>query len=471
MNDLVVRRRLIVRSAAVLLPAGLLLIPALTASATGDARDDPPAGAKSEVSAAQEAEDLTDGLSSEDLAAALVGSGVTVVNAEYIGDDAAAGVVSGFGDVFGIDEGIALSSGAIAGEASNLFGPNERISWSTDFDRPGYALLDELVDPLVTHDASVLEIDFVPDTDQIDFRYVFGSEEYNEFVNSDYNDVFAFFVNGENCAVVGDDADPVSVNTINNDVNAEFYIDNEHDWNTFDPTPHNTELDGFTTVLTCAATVEAGETNTLILAIADTNDRIYDSTVLIEAGSFRSNSRPVADDQAVSTAIDTAVDITLTGSDPDGDPITFVVESQPSNGELTGSAPELVYTPEDGYSGADEFTFTVSDGSLTSEPATVTITIGEPDPTPEPTESPEPTDSPEPTESPEPTDSPQPTGSPEPTDSPEPTTDPTPTTPPGDDELPDTGFGTAGWLGIAALMAVAGMALAGVARGRVHSRF
>jgi hypothetical protein len=47
-----------------------------------------------------------------------------------------------------------------------------------------------------TYDATVLEFDFVPATDNISFNYVFGSEEYLEFVNAGYNDVFAFFISG-----------------------------------------------------------------------------------------------------------------------------------------------------------------------------------------------------------------------------------------------------------------------------------
>jgi hypothetical protein len=67
--------------------------------------------------------------------------------------------------------------------------------------------------------------------------------------------------------------------------------------------------------------------------------------------------------------------ITLTGSDPDGDALTFIVTDQPDHGTLTGTAPELIYTSASGYIGPDSFQFVVSDGVLTSTPATVTLTV------------------------------------------------------------------------------------------------
>lgn len=87
------------------------------------------------------------------------------------------------------------------------------------------------------------------------------------------------------------------------------------------------------------------------------------------------NGVPTADDQSVTTPEDTATAITLTGSDPDGDPLTYTVTSGPSNGTLSGTAPNLTYTPNADFNGTDSFTFTVSDGTDTSAPATVSITV------------------------------------------------------------------------------------------------
>ncbi len=87
---------------------------------------------------------------------------------------------------------------------------------------------------------------------------------------------------------------------------------------------------------------------------------------------------PTADDQSVFTPEDTALSITLTGSDPEGQPITYSVTGGPSNGSLSGTAPNLIYTPNAGFSGSDSFTFTTNDGGLTSAPGTVSISVGVP---------------------------------------------------------------------------------------------
>ena len=87
------------------------------------------------------------------------------------------------------------------------------------------------------------------------------------------------------------------------------------------------------------------------------------------------NRAPTASDVAVTTAEDTAAAVTLTGSDPDGDELTYAVVSSPAHGTLSGTAPNLTYTPAADYSGTDSFTYTVSDGAFTSSPATVSITV------------------------------------------------------------------------------------------------
>jgi predicted extracellular nuclease len=84
---------------------------------------------------------------------------------------------------------------------------------------------------------------------------------------------------------------------------------------------------------------------------------------------------PVADDQSVTTAEDTPVNITLTASDGNNDPLTYSVESQPSHGTLSGTAPNLTYTPAPNYSGPDSFTFKANDGQADSNIATVSITV------------------------------------------------------------------------------------------------
>jgi hypothetical protein len=87
------------------------------------------------------------------------------------------------------------------------------------------------------------------------------------------------------------------------------------------------------------------------------------------------NLPPEGSPQSVVTEFETAVEITLAGSDPDGDALTYAVVNGPAHGTLSGSSGTLNYTPATGFSGSDSFTFTVSDGQLVSAPATVSIIV------------------------------------------------------------------------------------------------
>ena len=239
-------------------------------------------------------------LTADDLADALVGTGVSIVPAtvSFTGAPEAAGTFEFTGDydVIGISSGIILSSGNIA----DVEGPNDDSATTTDFGLAGDADLDAL-SGYTTYDATILEFDFEvdPGAEKIYFSYVFGSDEYNFYVYTPFNDVFAFYVNGVNYAEVG--GDPVSINTINNGninypgnppSNPDLYINNDPfhaDINGY-LVPNEdllfTEMDGFTKVLVFEADVNPGETNTMKLAIADASDHILDCWVFIEAGSL-----------------------------------------------------------------------------------------------------------------------------------------------------------------------------------------
>jgi VCBS repeat-containing protein len=87
------------------------------------------------------------------------------------------------------------------------------------------------------------------------------------------------------------------------------------------------------------------------------------------------NDAPVANAQSVATAEDVQLPVTLTGTDPEGSALTWAIVTQPTHGTLTGAGASWTYTPAANYSGPDNFTFTVSDGTATSAPATVSITV------------------------------------------------------------------------------------------------
>ena len=87
------------------------------------------------------------------------------------------------------------------------------------------------------------------------------------------------------------------------------------------------------------------------------------------------NHPPVADAKALDVAEDTSGTVQLTGSDPDGDALTFQVTSNPAHGTISANGQSVVYTPEANYNGADSFTYIVNDSQNNSDPATVSITV------------------------------------------------------------------------------------------------
>lgn len=86
------------------------------------------------------------------------------------------------------------------------------------------------------------------------------------------------------------------------------------------------------------------------------------------------DTAPVSTSQSVSTHLNAPVNITLAGSDADSDALSYVV-TQPAHGALSGTAPNLTYTPSNSYLGADSFTFIANDGALDSNTATVSINV------------------------------------------------------------------------------------------------
>jgi hypothetical protein len=116
--------------------------------------------------------------------------------------------------------------------------------------------------------------------------------------------------------------------------------------------------------------VQAGSYSVAI-SVNDGNETVS-QVVAITVSNL--NRAPVADAQSVTTNEDNAVAITLTGSDPDGEALTYTVTAEPAHGTLSGTAPNLTYTPDANYNGSDAFTFSVSDGALSAH-ATVSITV------------------------------------------------------------------------------------------------
>jgi gliding motility-associated-like protein len=266
----------------------------------------------------------------------LLGSGVTASNVTYRGS------LNGIGQFIapsatnlGFSTGIYLTTGSILqvdpGSETNIGedGPAGPSSGDQQVKQIGMAANDHdlhrllansgydtinwqtsngnvVAGPSLTNDVSALEFDFIPTSDTISFRYRFGSEEYNEWVQNDisngFNDIFAFLLKGvspaaqaqypsyKNIALIPNTNIPVSIFTVNNGisplgtpgpggVNSNYYVDNYN--NTVDVV-----YDGITVVLTAKASVICGEKYHIKLTVADVGDQIFDSGVFIEGGSF-----------------------------------------------------------------------------------------------------------------------------------------------------------------------------------------
>ena len=143
--------------------------------------------------------------------------------------------------------------------------------------------------------------------------------------------------------------------------------------------PTNGSLSGFNTntgALTYTPNLNYTGPDSFTFRVNDGQTDSATATVSITVKA--TNTPPVADSQTVNTTEDTPQPITLTGSDIDGDPLTFVIVTIPTNGVISGfnsSTGALIYTPETNFNGGDSFTFFVNDGSTNSGVATVSLTV------------------------------------------------------------------------------------------------
>lgn len=217
------------------------------------------------------------------LVSSMIGPGLTVTNPTISCPNVAYGTFTGGSSTnIGINSGIVLSTGNI----STLNGSGSAF-WSVD--NPGTNCNDpqlNSIEPLATRDCCILEFDVVPSCSTLLIRFVFGSEEYPEFVSSGYNDAFGFFVTGPNpsggtytntnIATLPDNSTIVSIDNVNASTNSTYYVNNASGAST------SIKLDAFTTVLTREIVVEPCQTYHFKLGIADAGDGIYDSGVFID---------------------------------------------------------------------------------------------------------------------------------------------------------------------------------------------
>jgi gliding motility-associated-like protein len=207
---------------------------------------------------------------------------------------------------FPISTGLVMTTGNVSVAA----GPNNSTSASSQVST-GYT--ESALSPYTTNtvnNSASLEFDFIAMADTFCFNYIFASEEYCEFVNTGYNDVFAFLLTGidpvtytnttRNVAVVpgsitasNPNGTPVAINNVNHGnhsgssgtgtspSNSSYFICNGGNSN-------GVQYDGYTTKLAAEGTIFSCNTYHMKLAIANVGDNSYDSGVFLEEGSFYS---------------------------------------------------------------------------------------------------------------------------------------------------------------------------------------
>lgn len=249
----------------------------------------------------------------------LVGPGITVSNIQTTLPQTSNiyGSFTGGLTIVGMDRGLLMTSGSVI----NALGPNISPSTSQINGLPGYYPIDP-----DGFDAAVISFDVESNTPFMSFKYVFASEEYNEYVGSPFNDDFAFLISGPgipagtNIATIPGTSTYVAINNVNLGLNPQFYINNDSIQNANPVRFQDLEYDGLTTVLTTSPiTVVPGATYTITLIVQDVSDEVYDSGVFIEGGSITSDScliglfSEIVDDTCGSIRHKGSVELTVNG--------------------------------------------------------------------------------------------------------------------------------------------------------------
>lgn len=205
------------------------------------------------------------------LANVILGTGVAISNATYSANtgNGSGTFTGGIASGIGIGTGIILTSGTAAGAV----GPNtlDNFTGAGTFSR--------------------LDFEFTTTTGGVFFNYVFASEEYNEFTNSQFNDAFTLQVDGVNIALIPGTSTPVQINTVNGGNPFGTSASHPELFHNNDPSDggpfFDLQYDGFTDVFTAQATgLALGTTHTMSFFITDTSDSNLDSAVFVEGGSF-----------------------------------------------------------------------------------------------------------------------------------------------------------------------------------------
>ena len=289
--------------------------------------------------------------------AVLPGNGINTFNHQYQGDSIQIGYFDASESNLGINSGVVMSTGDIAILDPDFTGFSDFVNVNPVVTDPDLLDVANSVSALIgedftideINDVAVLEFDFIPSSDTINFKYIFASQEYFGYENTSFNYVFEFFISGPgiagpyaspagfpdgsiNIATIEDDAGtilPVTISSVNATINPEYFVDNQA-LETVD------DADGFTIPLTAVAVVQCGETYHIRLAIADGTDDALSSYVFLEENSFNSSTVNVINSSGVDTTdleINCGSQIILTAEASSGSDLSFLW----STGETTQS--------------------------------------------------------------------------------------------------------------------------------------
>jgi len=297
----------------------------------------------------------------------LLGGGVTVSNITYQGGaNSRASFTNGNATNLGLNSGIILSTGTV----TQIANPQSYFM-STNLGLAGDANLNIIANTTHTYDACVIQFDFVPLSDTVKFRYVFGSEEYPQYVCSQYFDVFGFFITGANpsggnynnfnIARIPGTALPVGINSVNNGspgsgYNASGCVSTAYSSYYVDNAALNGQticFGGFTKPLTAWCHVTPCQTYHVKLAVGELGNGLYDSGVFLEANSFSTNTFTVHTSYSNTTLGNNAVEGCSNGvfsfvlSSPDAAPfpITYSIGGTATNGVDYTTIPTSITIP------------------------------------------------------------------------------------------------------------------------------
>jgi gliding motility-associated-like protein len=244
----------------------------------------------------------------------LLGAGVTASNITFTGYANAIGKfsVAGLPNDLNLDSGLVLTTGSVLNNDINGPGPHgPNNAGNSGFDNlfGGDADL-AILGANPSFNAAVLEFDFTPASDTIKFDFVFGSDEYMEFVDGGVSDAFGFFLSGPgivgpfsnnaiNIALVPGTNIPITIDSLNAGDNGIYYVDNET------PPGNLLQYDGFTTVLTAIGAVQCNQTYHIKIAICDISDGVWDSGVFLKAGSFSSSGLQISGGTLINDSLTT----------------------------------------------------------------------------------------------------------------------------------------------------------------------